>query len=241
MHGHVTHAFILTFIPPDVLSLVFPLMLECLSFPTHSFFLVSLPFYSTQVCVCVCVCVCVWTSVHLNIGLVSVKYRAGVLIQVYNIYYKHDSPVSRLYISQTHSLKARLWGKCHRHFPIFKKRALPAVLFCSFERNALKFTHGSSRRPKSTINWYKILLNLPVRSFILLEACSSEEFPWCGVANNSIDFLSPRFSLTTSNLTMKLPTQRVWPRIRHELHGWLAISPGLRRFFGNAYRLLATP
>ena len=132
MHGQVTHAFILTFIPQDVLSLVFPLMLEGLFFPTHSFFLVSLPFYSTQVCV--------WTSVHLNIGQVSVKYRAGVLIQVYNIYYKHDSPASRLYISQAHSLKARLWGKCHCHFPIFKKRALPAVLFCSLERNALKFT-----------------------------------------------------------------------------------------------------
>ena len=114
MHGQVTHSFILTFI-------AFPLMLEGLFFPTHSFFLVSLPFYSTQVCLC--------TSAHLNIGQVSVKYRTGVLIQVYNIYYKHDSPVSRLYINQTYSLKARLWGKCHRHFPIFKKRTLPAVLF----------------------------------------------------------------------------------------------------------------
>ena len=34
--------------------------------------------------------------------------------------------------------KARLWGKCHRHFPLFKKRALLAVLL-----RALKFTHGS--------------------------------------------------------------------------------------------------
>ncbi len=51
------------------------------SFPTHSFFLVSLPFYTAQVCL--------WTSVHLNIGQVSLKYRTGVLIQVYSIYYKH--------------------------------------------------------------------------------------------------------------------------------------------------------
>ena len=34
--------------------------------------------------------------------------------------------------------KARLWRKCHRHFLLFKKRALLAVLL-----QALKFTHGS--------------------------------------------------------------------------------------------------
>ena len=75
MHGQMTHASILTFIP---------LMLDGLfSFPTRSFFLVSLPLYSRHVCLSL------WTSVHLNIGRVSLKYRTGVLIQFYNIHYKH--------------------------------------------------------------------------------------------------------------------------------------------------------
>ena len=66
--------------------------------------------YTTQVCH--------WTSVHLHWTSVLLKF----------LFLSRKFQVSRL--RQTHRLEARLWGKCHRHFPIDKKRA--AALRLSF-------------------------------------------------------------------------------------------------------------
>ena len=90
-------------------------------FPTHSLSLVSLPFYSTQVCQ--------RTSVP---GRVSLKFSQVWFFEFESLSY--TSSTTRLFHnvttcqSQAHSLEARLWGRVSPQIPHFQKRKECACL-----------------------------------------------------------------------------------------------------------------
>ena len=96
----------------------------CFSFPTHSSTLVSLPFWpSTRVCLRT-------SGDKCPLKFFSHKFDSSTRYNRVVKWTSLRSPNTRLFhsvYSQTHSLEARLWGKYHGKFLIFKKNKKSAL------------------------------------------------------------------------------------------------------------------